>query len=84
MALNTSQLEQDIKNGVSNVPLDGSVVVSDEIAKVVANAVRDYLTHFVSSYTYHTHSGVITAVTGGSGAPAEGIPGSTSTTTNTI
>lgn len=77
MALNTTQLENDIKTGVSAVPLDGSVVVSDEIAKVVAEAVRDYLTPFVTAYNSHIH---ITTAT----VAATPTPGVLSTTTSQV
>ncbi len=57
-------------NGGNN---DGLIKIADLTSKL--NALVDWCAN-------HTHSGVITAVSGGSGAPAVGTPGNTATPTS--
>ncbi len=84
MALNTSALEKNIADKVSAIDCVDTSNVSAEIAKIIATEVANYLAPFVSAYNSHTHTGVITAVSGGGGAPAIGVPGASATTTKTI
>jgi hypothetical protein len=83
MPLDTNSLKSNIKNRVKAV----DVVEGDapaEIAAIIGEEVAAFVQPLVDAFNQHTHAGVITAVTGGSGAPAVGIPGSTQTTTSTV
>ncbi len=83
MALNKATLEKNIADKVSVIDCEGGNV-SGEIAKIIATEVANYLDPFVSTFNSHTHTGVITAVSGGGGAPAIGVSGASGTTTKTI
>lgn len=84
MALNTVALEKNIADRVSAIDCVKTDNVAAAIAKVVADEVNAFLTPFVQAFNSHTHSGVITAVSGGGGAPAVGVSGSSATPSKTV
>lgn len=64
---------------------DGDITINggknDGLVKVAE--LTNKLNELVNAFNNHTHSGVITAVSGGSGDPAVGTPGNTGTPVNT-
>ncbi len=67
--LTASEIDQVIINGGSN---GGLVIVDGLVSKI---------NELVTKFNEHTHSDVIVEVTGGSGSPAVGVPGTSGTTT---
>ena len=84
MALDKASLETNIGSRINDITLGGDTNAADEIAKVIAEEVHTYLEVFVSTFNSHTHSGVITLVAGGSGAPATGTTGDTGSPNATV
>lgn len=91
VALSVDQEEITYKNGQVSLKINGSAVELsanaitlnggglDGLVKI--NDITTKLNELVETFNSHTHSGVITAVSGGSGNPAVGIPGNSATTT---
>ena len=72
----------DSKITVSN---NGIIVNEGENGGLIKiKELTDKLNDLIDAFKTHTHSGVITAVTGGSGAPAVGTPGNTSKITTQV
>ncbi len=67
--LTASEIDQIIINGGSN---GGLPIIESLVTK---------LNELVSKFNSHVHSDVIIEVTGGSGSPAVGVPGTTGSTT---
>ncbi len=83
MALDKETLENSLKDRIKGVDLLEADVAS-EVAKVVAEEVHNYLEPLVIAYNSHTHSDVITSVSGGSGSPAVGVTGNSGTTSDEV
>lgn len=49
---------------------------------VIIEKLTNKINEFITTFNNHTHGGVITAVSGGSGAPAVGTPGNSGTPTS--
>ncbi len=84
MALDKATLEKNIADKVSAIDCVDTSNVSAEIAKIIASEVAAFLEPLITAYNSHTHTGVITAVSGGGGAPAIGVAGASGITTKTV
>ena len=64
---------------------DGDITINggENNGLVKITELTNKLNELVNAFNNHTHSGVITAVSGGSGAPAIGTPGNTGTPVST-
>ncbi len=83
MALDTATLEANVSSRVKALDMVNDDVAA-KTAAIIAEEVGSFLEPLVSAFNSHTHAGVITAVTGGSGSPAVGVAGSCSATTSTV
>lgn len=83
MALDVNTLKNNIESRVKAV----DVVNGDApgaIATIVGEEVAAFVAPLVAAFNNHVHPGVITAVAGGSGAPAVGTSGNTQATTQKV
>ena len=77
-----SQFIRLLNNGMMHIAGEDDNMVRYIPLETAVNELNDKLNDLVSAFNAHTHDGVIVSVSGGSGSPAVGVPGSSGTPDN--